>query len=108
MATTRSKKARRHITSAEARVIADLFALLGNDTRLLLIDELDRYREVSVGDLARALGASLPATSNVVRALERGGTLASRRDGLRRFYRIRDRRIVQLLRFGVNVVTGRK
>jgi DNA-binding transcriptional ArsR family regulator len=49
--------------------LARTFQLLGNDTRLRLLHALAREGELSVGDLAGAIGMKTQATSNQLQQL---------------------------------------
>lgn len=62
----------------------ELFALLGDPTRLAIVEVLAQNRHgLSIGEIARALGASHSSVSQHVKLLREGGLLASHRDGRR-------------------------
>jgi ArsR family transcriptional regulator len=78
------------------RVQADLFRLLGHPARVRIL-ELLGDGERSVGELQVAIGRDSSGTSQHLTAMRRLGVLESRRAGTSVFYRVKDRRIFQLL-----------
>ena len=73
-----------------AAAIMGLFKVLANDNRLRLLHALERAGELSVSDLALAVGMSVQATSNQLQRLVDQKILAARRDGNHARYRIID------------------
>jgi len=82
------------------------FALLGDPTRLRLVRHLHDHGESSVGDLAGAIGASLPNASQQLNRLLIGGLLKRRRDGRTVLYSIGDPTIEALCTIVCGQVTG--
>jgi DNA-binding transcriptional ArsR family regulator len=78
-----------------ARTVADRFRLLGDPTRLLLMDLL-RDGERSVGALAADLGCTQANASKHLTLLADGGLLRRRREGLRCYYAVADERVFEL------------
>jgi DNA-binding transcriptional ArsR family regulator len=78
-----------------ARTVADRFRLLGDPTRLRLMDLL-RDGERSVGSLAVELGCTQANTSKQLALLADGGLVARRREGLHCFYSVQDERVFTL------------
>jgi DNA-binding transcriptional ArsR family regulator len=78
------------ITAEQAGQLVVLFKVLGNDTRLRLLHALHRGGEVSVGELAEAVGMRPQAVSNQLARLADRGIVSARRDGNRIFYSIAD------------------
>jgi len=70
---------------------------LGNPARLELLDLLAQA-ERSVDELARAAGMPVGNTSAQLRALHAAGLVASRRDGVRIFYRLAGEDVAALYR----------
>jgi ArsR family transcriptional regulator len=66
------------------------FRVLGDPTRLRLLNALHERGELSVGELAAAAGASLANTSKHLALLEREQLVARRRDGTSVRYRVSD------------------
>lgn len=60
---------------------------------------LVRDTELSAGEIANHFTLTRPAISQHLRILTRAGLLTERRQGTRRLYRLRRRRIVELRRF---------
>jgi len=66
---------------------AELHQVLSNSSRLLILSALVE-REMSVGEIAEQIGASLQNTSQHLRLMKDKGVLEARRDGQTIFYRI--------------------
>jgi DNA-binding transcriptional ArsR family regulator len=99
--------ARRPLLAAgQARDIARLFRLLANETRVRVLHALVREGELSVGDLAVAIGMTPQATSNQLQRLVDTGMLRSRREGARVFYRVDDPCLPELLEMALCLVEG--
>lgn len=77
--------------------LARTFQVLGNDTRLRLLHALARAGELSVGDLADAIGMKAQATSNQLQRLVDRRIVTSRREGNRVIYQIEDPCVPRLL-----------
>ena len=78
-----------------ARSVADRFRLLGDPTRLRLIDLL-RDGERTVGSLANELGCTQANTSKQLALLADAGLLFRRREGLRCYYAIADPAVFEI------------
>jgi ArsR family transcriptional regulator, lead/cadmium/zinc/bismuth-responsive transcriptional repressor len=89
------------ISHDQAADVVALFKLLANQTRLRLIHALDRAGELTVTELAEAVGASQQAVSNQLQRLVDRRILSARRDGKHVHYRIVDPCVTGLLTFGV-------
>jgi DNA-binding transcriptional ArsR family regulator len=70
--------------------VAHRFRVLGDPTRLRLLNALHAEGELSVGELAERAGASLANASKHLALLERERLLARRRNGTAVIYRIAD------------------
>ena len=66
---------------------AEIHQVLGNPTRLLIIRSLVE-NEMSVGELAEQIGATMQNTSQHLRLMRDKGILEARRDGQTIFYQI--------------------
>lgn len=88
----------------EAAELRDLFAILGNDTRLRLLHALVQAGELCVTDLAKRLGMKPQAISNQLQRLADRKILATRREGNHIFYRIVDPCVPTLLHRGICLV----
>jgi DNA-binding transcriptional ArsR family regulator len=75
---------------AEATRLESLFKVLANDTRLRLLHALVRSGDLTVTQLAEAVGLRPSAVSNQLQRLVDKGILTFRRDGNRVWYRISD------------------
>ena len=88
----------------EAAELRDLFAILGNDTRLRLLHALVQAGELCVTDLAKRLGMKPQAISNQLQRLADRKILATRREGNHIYYRIVDPCVPTLLHRGICLV----
>lgn len=70
--------------------VADRFKLLGDPTRLRLVNQLHATGELSVGELVERVGMSYGAVSKQLALLRSTGLLIRRREGNRIYYRIGD------------------
>lgn len=77
---------------------ADLFRLLGDPTRVRLLDALANADELPVHELARLVGASETRVSQALRLLRTAGVVRNRRDGRLVYYRLDDDHVRTLLR----------
>ncbi len=70
--------------------VAERFRLLGDPTRLGLVNELHATGELTVGELARRLDAAYATVSKHLALLRAHQIVARRRDGTKAYYRIVD------------------
>jgi DNA-binding transcriptional ArsR family regulator len=71
----------------EAERAAGIHRVLGNPRRLRILWALERS-ELSVGEIADAIGASLQCTSQHLRMMREHGMLGSRREGQTIYYHL--------------------
>jgi ArsR family transcriptional regulator, lead/cadmium/zinc/bismuth-responsive transcriptional repressor len=83
--------------------LAETFKLLGDGTRVRILDALSRA-ELCVCDLARLLGLSDSAVSHQLRLLRGRRLVRTRRSGRMIFYALDDRHIYALVRQGLRHV----
>jgi DNA-binding transcriptional ArsR family regulator len=83
--------------AAKAAEAAGLLKLLANENRLLILCRLALTRELSVNDLAEAVGLSQSALSQHLAKMRDEGLLATRREAQTIFYRIADPNAARLL-----------
>ena len=76
--------------------IADIFRVLGDPTRVRILDTLGR-RELCVNDLAGKVGISESAVSHQLRLLRTMRLVRVRRQGRLAFYAVDDHHILELL-----------
>lgn len=84
------------LPSAVIERVADRFRLLGDPTRLRLVNELHVHGELTVGALVERVGSSYGAVSKGLALLRSHGVVARRRDGNRIHYRISDPSLSEL------------
>jgi DNA-binding transcriptional ArsR family regulator len=94
-------RARPLIDPESAAELSALFKMLANDTRLRLLHTLVRAGEMCVSDLAAEVGMAPQAVSNQLQRLADRRVVASRRDGVRLYYRLADPCIAGLLDLGL-------
>lgn len=83
------------LRQAAGEAVASL-KLLANEDRLLLLCQL-AAGEMCVGDLEQALGIHQPTLSQQLAVLRSEGVVDTRRVGKRIYYRVVDRRLLQVL-----------
>ena len=66
---------------------AELHQIMSNPSRLLILRAL-KVKELSVGEIAEQIGATLQNTSQHLRLMKDKGVLEARRDGQTIFYQI--------------------
>jgi ArsR family transcriptional regulator, lead/cadmium/zinc/bismuth-responsive transcriptional repressor len=98
---------RRLLSDASAGALAETFKLLGDPTRVRLLDALSRS-ELCVCDLAGLLGLSESAVSHQLRLLRGMRLVRPRREGRMVFYRLDDQHIVGLFEQGLEHVEERR
>jgi DNA-binding transcriptional ArsR family regulator len=86
--------------------LAETFRVLGDTTRVRLIDALSRS-ELCVQDLADALGLTQSAVSHQLRLLRSMRLVRTRRDGRQIFYALDDDHIIGLFKQGLEHVEER-
>ena len=75
--------------------IAETFKVLGDPTRVRILDALSR-RELCVGEIAEALGLSESAVSHQLRLLRNARLVRPRRAGQQVFYALDDHHVIRL------------
>jgi DNA-binding transcriptional ArsR family regulator len=81
----------------KAAEAAGLLKLLANESRLLILCRLAMALEMSVNDLAEAVGLSQSALSQHLAKMREEGLLTTRREAQTVFYRIADPNAARLL-----------
>ena len=83
--------------------LTEIFRVLGDPTRLRILDALSRG-ELCVGDLAARLGATESAVSHQLRLLRTARIVRTRRDGRMIFYSLDDTHVLTLFEQGLRHV----
>jgi DNA-binding transcriptional ArsR family regulator len=91
------------IADADAGLLAETFRVLGDTTRVRILDALS-FAELCVCDLATLLDLSESAVSHQLRLLRGMRLVRSRRDGRMVFYALDDQHIMGLVRDGLGHV----
>jgi DNA-binding transcriptional ArsR family regulator len=89
--------------SQRIRRLSGLFQVLSDETRLKIIQALEK-RELCVSDIAKRVGVSQPAVSHQLSTLRQTDLVRERRVGQRIYYRIADARIFCIIRDGLDHV----
>ena len=89
-----------------AAALAETFKVLGDTTRVRILDALARA-ELCVGDVAELLGLTESAVSHQLRLLRGMRLVRPRRDGRLIFYSLDDHHIVRLFEQGLEHVEER-
>jgi DNA-binding transcriptional ArsR family regulator len=82
---------------------AEFFRTLGHPVRVRLL-QLLREGERTVGDLQAALELDSSGTSQQLAALRKQGLVESRREGTSVYYRVKDRRTLELLELAKRII----
>ncbi len=88
------------LDSSVNKSLAGLFKLLGDPTRLSIVNILLK-NELSVGDISREVGMSESAVSHQLRVLNLSNVVKHRRDGKQIFYSLDDEHIEQIFDIGL-------
>jgi DNA-binding transcriptional ArsR family regulator len=91
--------------SRQVRLLAKLLDGFANPVRLSTLMLLSRHGEMSVGELAEAIGAPQPRVSNHLRCLAWCGYVKVRREGLNSFYSIADERVLEVLKLSEGILS---
>jgi ArsR family transcriptional regulator len=81
---------------AKATTVATLLKAVANPRRLMVLCKLVEHGEMTVGDLADAVGLSQSALSQHLARMRAEGLLGFRREGQTLWYRIADARVEAL------------
>lgn len=93
----------RALTPASVHALADIFKVLGDPTRVRILDALARS-ERCVGELASDVGLTESAVSHQLRLLRHARVVRSRRAGRLIYYALDDRHVLALFRQGLKHV----
>jgi DNA-binding transcriptional ArsR family regulator len=96
----------RLLDDASATALAETFKVLGDPTRVRILDALSRT-EVPVCDLADELGLTQSAVSHQLRLLRSMRLVRARRDGRHIYYALDDDHILKLFKQGLEHVQER-
>jgi DNA-binding transcriptional ArsR family regulator len=101
----REAATRRHLLLGDrtVEVIAETFRVLGDPTRVRILDALSEG-ELCVCDIAALVGITESAASHQLRLLRGMRLVRPRRSGRQVFYSVDDQHIVELLRLAVTHV----
>ena len=94
-------------SSNEVGELADTFKVLGDATRVRILDILS-HDERCVGDLAELLGVSESAVSHQLRLLRNARLVRQRRAGQQVFYALDDQHVIRLFEQAREHVQERK
>lgn len=82
----------------EAELLGKYFRVLGDPTRLRILEALERHGQLSVGELVDRLELPQPNISNHLVCLRWCGFVATRREHRTAYNRIADPRVPQVVR----------
>jgi DNA-binding transcriptional ArsR family regulator len=95
------------LSDATATALAETFKVLGDTTRVRILDALSRA-ELCVHELAGCVGISESAVSHQLRLLRSMRLVRSRREGRHIFYTVDDDHIAKLFKQGLEHVQERR
>ena len=79
-----------------AEHIADVLKAVAHPVRLQIVELLEAG-EMCVGDIVKALGKKQAMTSQQLNMMRDKGVLSCRRDGMRVYYRIENKNVIDVL-----------
>ena len=85
-------------TTTEIQADAKIFALLGNEVRLSIVNLFLSYEKMCVCDLADVLEMKQSPISQHLRKLKDGAILVSKREGMTIFYSINPSMLTKLIK----------
>ncbi|MGQ0678296.1 MAG: ArsR/SmtB family transcription factor [Actinomycetota bacterium] len=85
------------VLAVDAGRVAELFRLLGDQTRTSILYALLEQRELSAADLARAARVSETSASHALRLLRTARVVRSHREGRTVYYSLQDQHVRMLL-----------
>jgi ArsR family transcriptional regulator len=97
----------RLLDDESAAALAETFRVLGDPTRIRILDALQRS-EVPVCDLAGVLGVTQSAVSHQLRLLRSMRLVRARREGRHIYYALDDEHIAKLFKQGLEHVQERR
>jgi len=84
-------------TLTDRDLLTKYFRVLGNRTRLEILELLREHGELNVQDIVERVGASQPQVSNHLACLRWCGFVTNRREHRAMYYRLADERVEQVL-----------
>ena len=84
-------------TPTESELLAKYFRVLGELSRLRILEALEAEGELSVGDLVERLGVPQPSVSNHLACLRWCGFVETRREHRTVYYRVGDGRVSEVI-----------
>ena len=99
----RARVAARRLDAASVEAVSEVFRLLGDPTRVRILDALT-HGERCVCDLAALVGLTESAMSHQLRLLRNTRIVRSRREGRMIFYALDDKHVLALFRQGLRHV----
>ena len=87
-------------TTQTMKDLSDLFKLLGDNTRLRILEVLT-IGELAVGDIANQLEMTTSAISHQLRLLKSSKLVKNRRDGKSILYSLDDQHVLEILNIGL-------
>lgn len=91
---------RLELKDEQAGMLADLFKVFGDSTRLRILTTL-YDREICVQDIADALGMTQSAVSHQLKLLKMSKLIKNRRDGKQMYYSLADNHVSTILAMGL-------
>ena len=96
------------MSNEEASELAKVFKIIGDPTRLKILEALKENGDFNVTCIAEVCGISQSATSHQLSVLKENRLVKSRRSGKQIYYSLDDTHVVQLLEIAKDHVINRK
>ena len=93
------KKLQKELKNHKALIqCAEEFNIVGDPTRLKICYLLCRYKELSVGEIAKIIGVSISAVSRTLKKLQEANIVKNRRDFRNVYYQLKETPFVEMLK----------
>ncbi len=80
--------------------------LIADEKRFKILHSLSVKEELCVCDLANILGATIANTSHHLQQLKKMGAVDSRKEGKLLYYRLKNKELIQIIQFGLELNKG--
>jgi ArsR family transcriptional regulator len=84
-----------------------LFKALGDPVRLRIVEFIGASGEKCVCEIIPMAGKSQPNVSRHLKVLEQAGVLVMRKEGKKAYYRVRNEKVLEIIRRGREVTKGK-
>ena len=94
--------AKSKLANLDTRTVSGVFKILSDKNRLKIVHDLVHEDELCVCDIANIIDASVATTSHHLNSLKKLEVVDSQKDGKLVYYFIKNNKMLNLIRIGVN------